>query len=163
MGDQSSLLGLPCSCELDACSCIRRARYACFLEVLGVVFITCPLEYWLSSLKVATIVVFIIIGILVNVGVNRDHQYIGAHYWHIPGAPFVGGFGGFARVFVTASFACSYLFRFHRMIHSSKGIVDGGTESLGITAGETKNPSRNMPRVVKFVFWRCVVVFIPFA
>ena len=109
MGDQSSLLGLPCSCELDACSCIRRARYACFLEVLGVVFITCPLEYWLSSLKVATIVVFIIIGILVNVGVNRDHQYIGAHYWHIPGAPFVGGFGGFARVFVTASFACSYL------------------------------------------------------
>ena len=31
---------------------------------------------------------------------------------------------------------------------------DGGTESLGITAGETKNPSRNMPRVVKFVFWR---------
>lgn len=31
---------------------------------------------------------------------------------------------------------------------------DGGTESLGITAGETRNPSRNMPRVVKFVFWR---------
>jgi amino acid transporter len=32
----------------------------------------------------------------------------------------------------------------------------GGTESLGITAGETKNPGKNMPRVVKFVFWRCV-------
>lgn len=34
--------------------------------------------------------------------------------------------------------------------------TDGGTESLGITAGETKNPSKNMPRVVKFVFWRRV-------
>lgn len=34
--------------------------------------------------------------------------------------------------------------------------LDGGTESLGITAGETKNPSKNMPRVVKAVFWRCV-------
>jgi hypothetical protein len=34
--------------------------------------------------------------------------------------------------------------------------LDGGTESLGITAGETTNPSRNMPRVVKFVFWRYV-------
>jgi AAT family amino acid transporter len=33
-------------------------------------------------------------------------------------------------------------------------LSDGGTESLGITAGETKNPSKNMPRVVKFVFWR---------
>jgi hypothetical protein len=33
---------------------------------------------------------------------------------------------------------------------------DGGTESLGITAGETENPAKNMPRVVKFVFWRYV-------
>ncbi|TFY68382.1 hypothetical protein EVG20_g3571 [Dentipellis fragilis] len=90
------------------------------------------LEYWLASLKVATIVVFIIIGIIVNAGVNHEHRYIGGSNWRIPGAPFVGGFGGFARVFVTASFAY------------------GGTESLGITAGETKNPTKNMPRVVKF-------------
>ncbi|KAG5221845.1 amino acid permease-domain-containing protein [Salix suchowensis] len=95
-------------------------------------------EYWLASLKVATILVFIILGILVNVGVNTDHKYIGGSNWRIEGAPFRGGFGGFARVFVTASFAY------------------GGTESLGVTAGETKNPSRNMPRVVKAVFWRRV-------
>jgi L-asparagine transporter-like permease len=63
-------------------------------------------EYWLSSLKVATIVVFILLGILVNVGANRDHHFIGFENWNIPGAPFVGGFGGFVRVFVTASFAC---------------------------------------------------------
>ncbi|TCD66713.1 hypothetical protein EIP91_001006 [Steccherinum ochraceum] len=100
------------------------------------------LEYWLASLKVATIVVFVILGICVNAGANTAHEYIGARYWHIEGAPFVGGFGGFARVFVTASFAF------------------GGTESLGITAGETKNPSRNMPRVVKFVFWRILIFYI---
>lgn len=64
------------------------------------------IEYWLSSLKVVTIVVFILLGILVNVGANRDHHFIGFENWNIPGAPFVGGFGGFARVFVTASFAC---------------------------------------------------------
>ncbi|KAI0675079.1 amino acid permease-domain-containing protein [Trametes maxima] len=100
------------------------------------------LEYWLSSLKVATVVVFIILGIAVNVGGNQAHEYIGAKNWHIPGAPFVGGFGGFARVFVTASFAY------------------GGTESLGITAGETKNPSRTMPQVVKLVFWRILLFYI---
>ncbi|OAX40860.1 hypothetical protein K503DRAFT_713784 [Rhizopogon vinicolor AM-OR11-026] len=100
------------------------------------------LEYWLSFLKVATIVIFIIVGILVNVGVNESHTYIGTHNWRIPGAPFVGGFGGFAKVFVTASFAY------------------GGTESLGITAGETKNPSRNMPKVVKFVFWRILLFYV---
>ncbi|KZT43418.1 hypothetical protein SISSUDRAFT_978607 [Sistotremastrum suecicum HHB10207 ss-3] len=100
------------------------------------------LEYWLSFLKVATIVLFIILGIVVNAGANVEHRYIGTSNWRIPGAPFVGGFGGFARVFVTASFAY------------------GGTESLGITAGETKNPSKNMPRVVKFVFFRILLFYI---
>lgn len=64
------------------------------------------LEYWLSLLKVITIVIFIILGVAVNCGGNIMHQYIGAKYWYIPGAPFVGGIGGFASVFVTASFAC---------------------------------------------------------
>ncbi|KAI0304276.1 amino acid permease-domain-containing protein [Multifurca ochricompacta] len=100
------------------------------------------LEYWLSSLKVMTIVLFILVGILVNVGANREHRFIGFENWSIPGAPFVGGFGGFAHVFVTASFAY------------------GGTESLGITAGETRNPGKNMPIVVKFVFWRILLFYL---
>ncbi|KAJ7718029.1 amino acid permease-domain-containing protein [Mycena maculata] len=100
------------------------------------------LEYWLSSLKVVTILIFIVLGVLVNVGLNEEHRFIGLSNWRIPGALFVGGFGGFARVFVTASFAY------------------GGTESLGITAGETKNPSKNMPRVVKFVFWRILLFYV---
>jgi len=100
------------------------------------------LEYWLASLKVVTVVIFILVGILVNAGNNRDHHVIGFENWTRHGAPFVGGIGGFAHVFVTASFAY------------------GGTESLGITAGETKNPSRNMPRVVKFVFWRILLFYL---
>lgn len=64
------------------------------------------LEYWLSLLKVITIVVFIVMGIVVNCGGNATGEYIGGKYWHLPDAPFVGGIGGFASVFVTASFAC---------------------------------------------------------
>ncbi|KAH0531367.1 hypothetical protein TsFJ059_000207 [Trichoderma semiorbis] len=100
------------------------------------------LEYWLSLLKVITIVVFIVMGIVVNCGGNAEGRYIGAEYWHIPGAPFVGGIGGFASVFVTASFAY------------------GGTESIAITAGETKNPTKTMPKVVKNVFWRILLFYI---
>ncbi|RMZ89562.1 hypothetical protein DV736_g3209, partial [Chaetothyriales sp. CBS 134916] len=99
-------------------------------------------EYWLSLLKVVTIVIFIIIGIVVNCGGNRSHKYIGGKYWHIGDAPFVGGIGGFASVFVTASFAY------------------GGTESIAITAGETKNPSKNLPRVVRNVFWRILLFYV---
>ena len=45
-------------------------------------------------------------GIVVNAGGNADGHYIGGENWRLPGAPFVGGIGGFASVFVTASFAC---------------------------------------------------------
>ncbi|ETN41302.1 uncharacterized protein HMPREF1541_03237 [Cyphellophora europaea CBS 101466] len=99
-------------------------------------------EYWLSLLKVITIVIFIILGIAVNCGANTDHTYIGGHNWHIGDAPFVGGIGGFASVFVTASFAY------------------GGTESIAITAGETMNPSKNLPKVVRNVFWRILLFYI---
>ncbi|KAJ5128010.1 amino-acid permease [Penicillium atrosanguineum] len=99
-------------------------------------------EYWLSLLKVITIIIFIILGIVVNCGGNTKHEYIGAKYWHIGDAPFVGGIGGFASVFVTASFAY------------------GGTESIAITAGETKDPAKNLPKVVRNVFWRIVLFYL---
>lgn len=84
---------------------------------------TTQLEYWLSLLKVITIIVclsfywlgahtymldqiFIVLGIAVNCGANSNNHYIGSENWRIPGAPFVGGIGGFASVFVTAAFAC---------------------------------------------------------
>ena len=113
----------------------------------------------MSSLKITTIILFIIVGIFVNLGANRKNEFIGFKNWTIPGAPFVGGFGGFVRVFVTASFACMFG-PVYVVIYSSlkQTVLDGGTESLGITAGETRNPTKNMPRVVRFVFWR----YVPF-
>lgn len=100
------------------------------------------LEYWLSLLKVVTIVIFFFLGIAVNAGGNSMHEYIGAKNWTIGAAPFVGGFGGFASIFVTASFAF------------------GGTESIGITAGETKNPSKVMPKVIRNVFYRIILFYL---
>ncbi|OJJ94664.1 hypothetical protein ASPACDRAFT_37520 [Aspergillus aculeatus ATCC 16872] len=99
-------------------------------------------EYWLSLLKVMTIIVFIIVGIVVNCGVNPQHAYLGAKYFYMGDAPFVGGIGGFASVFVTASFAY------------------GGTENVAVTAGETRNPSQTYPRVIRNVFWRILLFYI---
>jgi amino acid transporter, AAT family len=115
-----------------------------FLIVVNVISVRSygEMEYVLSLLKVATIIVFIILGICVNAGANTTHTYIGGRNWHIPGAPFVDGIGGFASVFVSASFAY------------------GGTESIGITAGETANPARTIPRTVRNVFFRIVLFYI---
>lgn len=36
----------------------------------------------------------------------------------------------------------------------------GGTESIAVTAGETKDPAKNLPRVVRNVFWRIILFYI---
>ncbi|GAQ46333.1 hypothetical protein AtubIFM57143_000873 [Aspergillus tubingensis] len=108
----------------------------CSVRIFG------EIEYWLSLLKVVTIIVFIIVGIVVNCGANTDQTYLGAKYFYTGDAPFVGGIGGFASVFVTASFAY------------------GGTENVAVTAGETRNPSQTYPRVIRNVFWRIHLFYV---
>lgn len=99
-------------------------------------------EYWLALLKVLSIIAFFIVSIVVNVGHNEQHEYIGFKYWSIGDAPFVDGFKGFAKLFVTASFAL------------------GGTESLTLTSGEMTNPVRSTRIITKTVFWRIVIFYI---
>ncbi|GAA5887307.1 hypothetical protein JCM6882_002485 [Rhodosporidiobolus microsporus] len=100
------------------------------------------LEYWLSLLKVIAIVIFFFLGIAVNAGANTTCTHIGAQYWTVNEAPFVDGFAGFASLFVTAAFAY------------------GGTESVGMAAAETKNPTRNISRIANRVFFRIIFFYI---
>ncbi|KAJ5986998.1 hypothetical protein N7451_011363 [Penicillium sp. IBT 35674x] len=118
----------------------------CLAFVLGLNFCSVKVygetEYWLSLLKVVTIIAFIIVGIVVNCGANTQHAYLGDRYFYVGDAPFVGGIKGFASVFVTASFAY------------------GGTENVAITAGETKNAARTYPSIIRNVFWRIILFYI---
>lgn len=115
-----------------------------FVLVLNVIHVKVygEAEYWLALLKVIAIIIFFILGIVVNVGHNPEHKYIGFQYWTRGEAPFVNGFKGFASLFVSASFAY------------------GGTESITLTNGEAHNPVRNTPKIVKTVFWRILVFYV---
>lgn len=53
--------------------------------------------------------VFILVGAAVNGGLNDARKPIGFVNWTVGDAPFVGGFGGFANVFVTAALSCEAL------------------------------------------------------
>ncbi|KAG7196208.1 uncharacterized protein KQ657_000221 [Scheffersomyces spartinae] len=112
-----------------------------FLNVFHVRFYG-EAEYLLALLKVIAIIIFFIISIVVNAGHNIEHKYIGFSNWGVGDAPFVNGFRGFAKVFVTAAYAY------------------GGTESITMTAGEQKNPTRTMPKIVRTVFWRILIFYI---
>ncbi|KAF1992637.1 putative general amino-acid permease GAP1 [Aulographum hederae CBS 113979] len=100
-------------------------------------------EFVLSIIKVIACTGFIIFGIIVDCGgVPTDNRgYIGARYWHDPGA-FRNGFKGFCSVFVNAAFAF------------------GGTELTGLAAAEAADPRKSIPRATRQVFWRIAFFYV---
>ncbi|KAG2735928.1 hypothetical protein G9P44_000018 [Scheffersomyces stipitis] len=99
-------------------------------------------EYWLALLKVVTIIIFFIVSIIVNAGHNNQHEYIGFKWWSHGDAPFVDGLKGFTSLFVSAAFAM------------------GGLESVSLTAGETANPIKVIPKTIKATFWRIIIFYL---
>ncbi|KAF1985217.1 amino-acid permease inda1 [Aulographum hederae CBS 113979] len=102
-------------------------------------------EFWSSVLKLAAIVIFMIIALVLVLGGGPSNglysEYWGARNWYNPGA-FANGFKGVCSVFVTAAFAFS------------------GTELVGLAAAESENPARSLPGAVKQVFWRITLFYI---
>ena len=101
-------------------------------------------EFVLGIIKVTAVIGFIIFAVVVDCGgvhsrINRG--YLGAHYWHDPGA-FKNGFKGFCSVFVTAAFAF------------------GGTELVGLAAAEAADPRKSLPTATKQVFWRITGFYV---
>lgn len=97
-------------------------------------------EFWLSLIKVISISVFFILAIAISAG-GIGPQKIGFKYWHDPGA-FADSINGVARTFVIA------------------GTLYAGTEMVGITAGESANPRRAVPRAINQVFWRILIFYV---
>lgn len=111
------------------------------------------LEFWFSSVKVITVIGFMIFAICMNAGVGQE-GYLGFRYWVHPG-PFVAyelsnvgndvslaRFIGFWAVLIKAGFSYQ------------------GTELVGIAAGETENPRKTVPSAIRKTFFRIIFFFI---
>ncbi|KAI0464304.1 hypothetical protein LJB42_001910 [Komagataella kurtzmanii] len=98
-------------------------------------------EFVFSSIKIVTIMGFIILALVLICGGGPTHEYIGAQYWHDPGA-LASGFKGVCSVFVSA--AMSYM----------------GTEVCGLAAAESADPRKALPAAIKHVFWRILLFYI---
>ncbi|MCL9684339.1 amino acid permease [Legionella maioricensis] len=99
------------------------------------------IEYWLSLIKISVIGLFIIIGFAMICGFTSHHS-VGFSNWRIGDAPFHDGWFGIFSAVILAGFSFQ------------------GTELIGIAAGESKNPQKNVPKVIKLVFWRIFLFFI---
>ncbi|MEK4538056.1 amino acid permease [Peribacillus sp. FSL K6-1552] len=98
-------------------------------------------EYWFSLVKVVAIIFFIIIGLLTILGVFGG-EVIGFENFTMGEAPFKGGFLSIISIFLIAGFSFQ------------------GTELVGIAAGESENPEKNVPNAIRQVFWRILLFYI---
>jgi amino acid transporter len=107
-------------------------------------------EFWLSTIKVITVVGFMIFAICIDAGAGQ-HGYLGFSAWENPGAfatylvsdrPALGKFIGFWATLIQAGFSYQ------------------GTELVGIAAGETENPRKNVPAAIKKTFYRILFFFV---
>jgi amino acid permease len=104
-------------------------------------------EYWFASIKVATVLIFLLVGGLMIAGMLGGHNG-GFANWTLADArtgthaPFVGGLSSMLLVFLVAGFAFQ------------------GTESVGLAAAETSDPGRNVPKAIRSVFWRILLFYI---
>ena len=99
-------------------------------------------EYWFSLIKVVTVIIFIIVGVMMITGIMRGGESAGWHNWAIGDAPFAGGFASMIGVAMIVGFSFQ------------------GTELIGVAAGESENPAKNIPRAVRQVFWRILLFYI---
>lgn len=103
-------------------------------------------EYWFAAIKVVTVVAFIALGLLMVLGILRGGAPEGLWgnlaLWTQGDAPFAGGFAALIGVAMIVGFSFQ------------------GTELIGIAAGESEDPARNVPRAVRQVFWRILLFYV---
>lgn len=98
-------------------------------------------EYWFASIKVSAVIIFLFVGFLMIFGLLGGKSP-GFANWTLEEAPFVGGFGAILSIFMIAGFSFQ------------------GTELVGIAAGESKDPEKNVPKAINTVFWRILIFYI---
>ncbi|PEJ59687.1 gamma-aminobutyrate permease [Bacillus sp. AFS002410] len=98
-------------------------------------------EYWFSLIKVVTVIIFLVAGCLMIFGIIGG-QAVGFKNFTVGDAPFHGGFMATLGIFMAAGFSFQ------------------GTELLGVAAGESEEPQKNIPRAARQIFWRILLFYV---
>ncbi|WP_129657251.1 amino acid permease [Rothia halotolerans] len=98
-------------------------------------------EALLAFIKVAAVIVFLITGVLMILGILGGSAP-GLSNWTTEDAPFNGGFVSIIAVFMIAGFSFQ------------------GTEMVGVAAGESRNPQKDVPKAIRTVFWRIMLFYV---
>lgn len=103
-------------------------------------------EFYLSLIKVATVLIFILLGILILAHVITPKMvdaYPAQYLNNFKGNNlFHNGLSGIFSTMLLVSFSFT------------------GTELIAVAAGETQDPKKSIPAAIKATFWRLLIMFI---
>ncbi|MFB5193189.1 amino acid permease [Alicyclobacillus fastidiosus] len=97
-------------------------------------------EYWLAGVKILTLSLFVIFGAVLLATRYSKHQVANNLFGH--GGFFPHGIGGVAAAMLVVMFSF------------------GGIEMIGMTLGETEDPTRTIPRAARSVIVRILLFYL---
>lgn len=108
------------------------------------------------SIKVLALIVFFILAIIISAG-GIGPSAIGFKYWHEPGA-FADSINGVAKTFVVAGtlYAGTEMY----VSKPEQQSQEANSDRVGITAGESADPQRAVPKAIRQVFWRILIFYV---
>ncbi|ODQ82151.1 hypothetical protein BABINDRAFT_6756 [Babjeviella inositovora NRRL Y-12698] len=108
------------------------------------------IEFWLSALKIITILGLIILLIVITAGGGPTHETLGFKYWKHPGAfrPMIGTTGAAGKVAAWVSVLVNALFAFI------------GIEFVVVTSSECTTPRKTIPKAIKLTFYRILFFYV---
>jgi L-asparagine transporter-like permease len=119
---------------------------ACALAVVAANLVSVRLfgtfEYWLSMIKVSAIVAFLLLGfVYLTVGLP-ERPSPGLSAWTSPAPLLPHGVNGFGVALIVVMFGY------------------GGMEALALTATESTDPRRNLPRAARWTIYRLALFYV---
>ncbi|KAF2226111.1 AAT family amino acid transporter [Elsinoe ampelina] len=107
-------------------------------------------EFWFAGVKVAMIIGLLLLSLILMLGGGPTGDRLGFRYWNNPGAVkayLVPGDGGRFTAFLYVWIFSGFSFYF-------------GPELIIYTAGEMRNPRKNLPTAARRFFYRLIVFYV---
>ncbi|KAA1469476.1 dicarboxylic amino acid permease [Dentipellis sp. KUC8613] len=112
------------------------------------------LEFWLSSIKVISLIGLMLMGLIIDLGGNPRHDRIGFRYWDHPYGPM----GTYLLAQVHNKHLAIFLGFWSTLTNALFAFI--GTELIGVTVGEAENPRKNIPKAIRRTFFRIVFFYV---
>ncbi|KAL2021585.1 hypothetical protein VTK56DRAFT_6938 [Thermocarpiscus australiensis] len=106
-------------------------------------------EFWFASIKLITILGLIIMGIVIMAGGGPNHDAMGFRYWNNPGA---------FKEYVSTGSTGRFLAYWTAFVRAGFSFVTS-PELIGLAAGETVAPRRNIPKAASRFLVRLAIFY----